>query len=65
MSVGSVDSDIATQVIAALRGMPDQTGLPAGTLRPLSKIQIEVNPLLAQEYKRVSPPESRVAADAP
>lgn len=65
MSVSSVDSDVAVQVIAALRNIPDRTGSPAGTLRPLSKIHIELNPLLEQEHGRLPAPQSRVVADAP
>jgi ABC-type uncharacterized transport system substrate-binding protein len=65
MSVSSVDSDVAEQVIAALRGASNRNKSSAMTLLPLKKIRVEINSGLAQEPVHQSPPASRVAADAP
>lgn len=65
MSVSSVDSDVAAQVIAALRDTSSHAGSPATDLLPLKRIHIEINSTLAQELAHPSLPESRVAADAP
>jgi len=65
MSVSSVDSDVAEQVLAALRDTPGHAKSSATALRPLKKIRIEINPTLAQTHARQSPLESRVVADAP
>jgi ABC-type uncharacterized transport system substrate-binding protein len=65
MSVSSVDSDVAQQVVAALRDTSNHAKSSKTALRPLKKIQIEVNPALAQVHAGQSPLESRVAADVP
>ncbi|MEN8107358.1 MAG: ABC transporter substrate binding protein [Pseudomonadota bacterium] len=65
MSVGSVDSDVAEQIIAALRDASHRTKSPATALLPLKEIRIEINSPVAQELARQSPLGSRVAAGAP
>jgi ABC-type uncharacterized transport system substrate-binding protein len=65
MSVGSVDSDVAEQVIAALRDASRRSKSPAAALLPLKKIRVEINSPVAHKHSRKYPLEPRVAADAP
>jgi len=64
MSVGSVDSDVAEQVIAALQNTSHRNKSSAQTLLPLKKIRIETNSRVAHEFARQSHPGPRVAAEA-
>ncbi|MEN8109165.1 MAG: ABC transporter substrate binding protein [Pseudomonadota bacterium] len=65
MSVGSVDSDVAEQVIAALRDTSGRNKSSAPALLPLKEIRVETNSPVAHELARQSRPGPRVAADAP
>lgn len=65
MSVSSMDSDIAAQIIAALRSSPKRAGSPDTGPLPLRKIRVEINPALAHAPALQSALEPRAAADAP
>ena len=65
MSVGSVYSDVAEQVIAALRDTSRRNKSPAPTLLRLKEIRVETNTQVAHELAQQSRPGPRVAADAP
>lgn len=65
MSISSVESDVAEQVIAALRSLSCRTKSSATSLLPLKKIRVEINSQVAQKLVRQSPPESGIAADVP
>jgi hypothetical protein len=60
-----VDSDVAEQVLTALRDTSNHAESSATILRPLKKIRIEINPALAKAYARQSSLESRVDAGPP
>lgn len=65
MSVGSVNADVAEQVIAALSGTSRQSKSSAADLLPLKKIRVELNSSVARELAQTSPLDSRASADAP
>jgi ABC-type uncharacterized transport system substrate-binding protein len=65
MSLSSVESDIAEQVVAALRAEPGHVASSASSPLPLTKIHIEINPRIAQELGVAVPPRLQVLADAP
>ena len=65
MSVGSVDSDVAEQVIAALRKTSPRNKSSANTLLPLKEIHVETNTRVANELAQQSRTGLKVAADVP
>jgi len=64
MSVSSVDSDIAAQVISALRSTPKRGTAPQTGLLPLSKIHVDINPARAYAPATQSALEPGGTADA-
>lgn len=64
MSIGSVDSDVADQVITALRYKSKRTATSVDELLPLKQLDIEVNAKVVQSIAQRSAPKPKVVDNA-